>query len=110
MTLGSMKRRIQGVMFRMPMMITCRQFEEFIVDYLEGGLTTHERRVFEIHLSICRECREYLAAYKASMEAAKQGLSLDESPVLEEVPEDLVTAIVASIGATETNGEPPDSS
>jgi len=110
MNLGSMKRRMQGVMFRMPMMITCRQFENFIVDYLDGGLTTHERRVFELHLRICRECREYLAAYKASMEAAKLGLASDLSALPEDAPEDLVTAILASIGATEIDGKPPDSS
>lgn len=97
----SWKRRLQGVMFRMPMMITCRQFEDFIIEYLEGGLTAHQRRLFEFHLKVCRECREYLAAYKASMEAAKQELSDDAAPLPDEVPEDLITAVIASCGATE---------
>ncbi len=97
----SWKRRMQGIMFRMPMMITCRQFEDFIIDYLEGGLTDHQRRLFEIHLKICRECREYLAAYKAGMDAAKQGLSDDAALLPDEVPEDLVAAVIASREASE---------
>ena len=92
----SLKRRLQGFMFRMPLMITCREFEDFIIAYFEGGLTNHQRRLFEIHLRFCRECREYLAAYKASMEAAKQGLADDATALPEDVPEDLVAAVIAS--------------
>lgn len=97
----SLKRRMQGIMFRMPMMITCREFEDFIVAYLEGGLTKHQHRLFEIHLKLCRECREYLAAYKASMDAAKQGLSGEVLTLPDEVPEDLIAAVIASRDATE---------
>ncbi|AKS46715.1 Putative zinc-finger [Octadecabacter temperatus] len=109
-TPNSVKRRMKGMMFRLPMMISCPQFEEFIVEYLEGGLTVHERRVFALHLKICRECREYLAAYEASMAAAKQGLASDASSVPVDIPEDLVAAITASIGATEDDGAPSDNS
>ena len=97
----SWKSRMQGIMFRMPMMITCRQFEEFIIEYLEGGLTDHQRRLFEIHLKVCRECREYLAAYKTSLEAAKRSFPDDATSLPDEVPEDLVAAVVASRGAIE---------
>ena len=92
----SLKRRMQGIMFRMPMMITCREFEDFIIAYFEGGLTNRQRRLFDIHLVVCRECREYLAAYKASMEAAKQGLYDEVQELPEDVPEDLIAAVIAS--------------
>ncbi len=92
----SLKRRMQGIMFRMPLMITCREFEDFIIAYFEGNLPKNQRRLFEIHLRFCRECREYLAAYKASMEAAKQGLSDDAMALPEEVPEDLIAAVIGS--------------
>ena len=92
----SFKRRMQGLMFRMPMMITCEEFEEFIISYIEGGLTKHQRRLFEIHLRFCRECRDYLAAYEASIEAAKTG-AIDEALTMpDEVPEDLIAAVIAS--------------
>lgn len=97
----SWKRRMQGIMFRLPMMITCRQFEDFIIAYLEGGLSDREHRLFEIHLKICRECKEYLAAYQASMEAAKLGLSEEGAKLPEDVPEDLVAAVIASRNAKE---------
>lgn len=97
----TLRRRLQGVMFRMPMMISCRQFEEFIIDYLEDGLTDGQRRLFEIHLKVCHECREYLAAYKTSIEAAKQGLADAAALLPDEVPEDLVAAVIASRGTTD---------
>lgn len=92
----SLKRRMQGIMFRMPLMITCKEFEDFIISYLEGGLTKHERRLFEIHLRFCRECREYLAVYKTSIEAAKKGVVDEALARPEAVPEDLVAAVIAS--------------
>ncbi len=90
------KRRLQGTLFKMPLMISCKEFENFIVDYIEGTLDNRRRRLFEFHIKLCTECREYLAAYKAGMEAARQGLADDESPVPDEVPEDLVAAVIAS--------------
>lgn len=95
----SLKRRLKGLMLRMPLMITCEEFEAFIIGYFEDGLTAHQRRLFEIHLKICRECRDYLAAYKVSMEAAKQGVGDPTSMLPDEVPEDLVAAVIASRNA-----------
>ncbi|MEP3636018.1 MAG: zf-HC2 domain-containing protein [Paracoccaceae bacterium] len=98
MSLETIRRHIRGVMFRAPMMINCQEFEAFIVEYLEGGLTSKERFLFDLHLKVCRECRDYLTAYKASMLAAQQGLSDDEdaSALLNDVPEDLITAVISS--------------
>ncbi|MEO9820398.1 MAG: zf-HC2 domain-containing protein [Paracoccaceae bacterium] len=98
MSLDMIGRKMRGVMFRAPMMITCREFEAFIVDYLDGALTSKERLLFEVHLKVCRECREYLAAYKASMLVAQQGLSADQDfeEELSAVPEDLIAAVISS--------------
>lgn len=90
------KRRIKGMMFKMPLMITCEVFEDFIIEYLESELTDRQQRLFEFHLNICRECREYLAAYKIGMETAKQSLSNEAIQLPVEVPEDLVAAVIAS--------------
>jgi len=46
------KRRIKGMMFKLPMMISCEEFEEFIVEYLEGSLSPRQRSVFELHIKI----------------------------------------------------------
>lgn len=85
-------RRIQGKMFHLPLMITCEEFEDFILDYLEGNLTRRQKFVFELHMLLCRQCREYLAAYRASMELTKAGEAIDAGAV----PDDLVSAVMAA--------------
>jgi len=87
-------RVVKGMMLRLPMMITCRQFEDFILDYLDGNLRATQRRVFEMHLRICRECRQYLAAYQRTMELSR--VALQDSPSVEmgDVPEDLIKAVI----------------
>lgn len=76
-------------------MITCNEFESFVLAYLDGELPKRQKVVFEIHLKACRECREYLRAYRASLELAKIAHGA-ELIGLDQVPEDLVTAILAA--------------
>ena len=90
-------RWMRGMMLRhMPGMITCRELEAFILAYLEGDLPQRQRFVFELHLKVCRECRDYLAAYRRTIEVSKRAFEHPEDPVPEEVPEDLVKAILAA--------------
>ena len=63
--------------------------------YLDGELPDARRRSFEFHIRTCRECREYLAAYRASLELAKKGEALEDD-ALPDVPEDLVAAVMAA--------------
>lgn len=85
-------RRIHGVMFKLPYMITCEVFEDFVLAYLEDELPAKQRFVFEMHLKLCRECREYLEAYRTAMTLAKHGFDAREP--LENVPEDLIKAVM----------------
>ena len=94
--LKSLMRRMHGLMFKLPLMITCSEFEEFILAYLEGDLPKRQKTVFELHLKVCRECREYLAAYRTSMALAKGALGEADSPVPDDVPEDLIKAVLAA--------------
>lgn len=87
-------RRIQGVMFKLPLMITCEAFEDFIVAYLDDDLTPKQKFVFEMHLKVCRECRSYLRAYRASIEAAKHTASAPPPILPDQVPDDLVKAVL----------------
>ncbi len=84
------------IMKFMPMMITCRQFEDFVLAYFEDELPERQKFVFELHLKICRECREYLAAYKRTIELSKQAFDDPDQAVPDTVPEDLVLAILAA--------------
>lgn len=87
---------MHGMMFKLPLMITCNEFESFILAYLEDGLPAKQKFVFEMHLKICRECREYLQAYRASLELTKHAYEGDLIGPNDQVPDDLVRAILAA--------------
>ncbi len=89
-------RRIHGAMFKLPLMITCEEFEEFILAYLEGDLSASQKFVFEMHLKVCRECREFLAAYQNAMSLTKGTLVEETKFNTEDVPEDLIQAVLAA--------------
>ncbi len=80
-------------MFKMSVMISCEEAEEFILAYLEGELAPRQKRAFEWHLKLCRECRDYLKAYQRSLQLGKAALTEEMLPPL---PDDLVKAIMAS--------------
>jgi anti-sigma factor RsiW len=77
-------------------MMTCREFEDFIVDYEDGALPRSKRFVFELHLAICSECRRYLGAYRNAIALAKAVFQKPDETVPAEVPEDLVKAILSA--------------
>ena len=85
--------KLKQWLFKMPLMISCEEVEEFILDYLEGKLPSRQKRIFEWHLKLCRECRDYLKAYQRSLELSKAALAGEALPPL---PEDLVEAILES--------------
>jgi putative zinc finger protein len=72
--------------------MTCRELTEFIADYLSGELSPDTRQSFEHHLSVCPNCVNYLASYKAAIELGRGALAVDET----DVPDDLVRAILNS--------------
>jgi anti-sigma factor RsiW len=88
-------RKAKAFMFRsLPMMISCREFEEFLIDYFEGSLPKRQRFVFEMHLKLCRECREYLVAFKRTIDISKRVFADLDEQVPDDVPDDLVRAIL----------------
>lgn len=72
-------------------MLTCQELINFLTDYLDGQLPLSQRLAFELHLSLCHDCRSYLHNFKTTIAAAKQ--STDGTA---EIPEDLVKAILKS--------------
>jgi anti-sigma factor RsiW len=90
-------------MFKLPMMITCVEFEDFILAYLDGELSTRQRRIFEFHLAACRECRDYLAAYRSAMTVTRDALDTQIAETLSNVPEDLVSAVLAARTSQDRN-------
>lgn len=88
-------RRLKGFMLKhMHRMMTCTEFEEFVLSYLDGELPAKQKSMFELHIRLCRECREYLAAYRRALELGRGVMSSADDRLPEDVPEDLIKAIV----------------
>ena len=74
--------------------MTCREFVDFLMSYLDGELESEARNVFETHLGRCPSCMCYMADYKKTVEMGKcvcQGE--DDSPPVD-APAELVRAIL----------------
>jgi anti-sigma factor RsiW len=75
--------------------MNCREFTEFLHDYLFGDLPAEERSTFEIHLAECPWCVAYLDSYRKTMQLAQAALSIPEdAPPPAEAPEELIQAIL----------------
>lgn len=76
--------------------MTCREFADFMADYLSQELSADARALFERHLSRCEACRAYLADYQATIRIGRQAFEAAEDELPRAVPQDLVDAILAA--------------
>ena len=74
--------------------MTCREFADFMGDYLSGELAPATLASFERHLSLCEACVAYLKDYQAAVQLGRRAWQTPESPVPDAVPEKLVQAIL----------------
>ena len=75
--------------------MTCREFADFIADYLSGELPSGSRSAFEQHLHLCPNCERYLAGYEGTVKLGKQAFDRDDDAVVpDDVPDELVKAIL----------------
>lgn len=75
-------------------MITCKTFVEFLMDYLDGDLPASQADEFEVHLSQCSACVNYMNTYQETVRLGKAAFADPEADVPEAVPEELVKAIL----------------
>jgi len=47
--------------------LTCQELVELVTEYLEGTIAPEDRRLFDLHLTHCRHCREYLAQMRRTI-------------------------------------------
>ena len=47
--------------------LVCRDAVELVSDYLEGALSSRDRRRYERHLAGCPHCTEYLAQMRETL-------------------------------------------
>jgi anti-sigma factor RsiW len=77
--------------------LTCREFIDFIMSWLDGELEPDVRRSFARHLDMCPDCVDYLESYQRTVELGKAAWDLPgDAPMPDEVPEELVQAVLAA--------------
>ena len=96
-------RKLKALMSKLPLMLSCREFEDFVLDYFEGSLPRGQRILFDLHLAVCSDCRAYLAAYRRAVDMGRTVFPAPDEALPEEVPEDLVQAEVAARAADDTS-------
>jgi len=79
-----------------PLTISCREFEDFIIDYCEDDLTPRQRRTFDAHLKVCEKCQDYLGAYCSVVELTKRVHEERDQFAPEPVSEHLIEAILVA--------------
>lgn len=79
-----------------PATISCRDFVEFLDDYLAGAVSGPRLEEFSVHLSMCPSCVAYMKTYRDASRMGKAALQQTDDPVPAEIPEALVHAILAA--------------
>lgn len=80
----------------MTALITCRELVEFLNDYLAGELPPEGQAEVEFHLARCLSCVAYMKSYRESVRLGRKVLCASPGDVAEDVPADLVRAILAA--------------
>ena len=76
--------------------MTCREFADFLDDYLAGELSSAAKAEFDRHLEVCVNCRKYLTAYEGTVKLGKAAFADEKAGLPSDVPEPLVQAILAA--------------
>lgn len=76
--------------------MTCQEFVDFILAYLERDLGEAERTTFEAHVGLCPPCLDYLETYKDTVALGIACCAEPEGPVPDDVPEQLVQAVLSA--------------
>ena len=75
--------------------MNCREFTEFLHEYLFNNLPAGERAEFEAHLAECPWCVAYLDSYRKTIQLERAAFAAreDASPA-GDAPEELIQAIL----------------
>ena len=76
--------------------MNCQEFVDFLMSYLDGELPAAQRTSFEQHISDCPECDTFLDTYRRTVADCRSVCSGLDDPVPEDVPEELVQAILGA--------------
>jgi anti-sigma factor RsiW len=74
--------------------ITCQELIGFLYLYLADELPPERKGEFERHLGVCPSCVRYIQTYRDTIALGKAACSEPDEPVGQEVPEELVAAVL----------------
>ena len=75
--------------------MNCREFTEFLHEYLFGNLPAQERAEFDKHLAECPWCVAYLDSYQKTIRLEQAAFSIPEDAAPPaDAPEELIQAIL----------------
>ena len=81
--------------------MNCREFTEFLHEYLVGNLPAEERVEFDKHLAECPWCVAYLDSYQKTIQLEQAAFSAPEAaPPPADAPEELIQAILRARSRT----------
>ncbi len=78
-------------------MLTCKEFDEFMTDYLEGDLPVWQKYMCWLHVKMCRECAYFIRQYNRVVALGQSAFDSPDEPVPDSVPEELVKAAIAHL-------------
>jgi anti-sigma factor RsiW len=76
-------------MSAIPHEMSCRELVELVTDYFEDALATEERLRFELHVTACEHCSNYLTQMRESIRVTG---SLREDDIPADVQDELLRA------------------
>lgn len=76
--------------------LSCREFVEFLADYVAGQLSAASLARFNVHLARCTSCASYTRTYREAIRLGQDALRCPDERVPDDVPEDLLRAILAA--------------
>ena len=76
-------------------MLTCKEFDDFMIDYLDENLPVWQKFMCWLHVKMCRECANFVQEYQRSIALGKSAYDAPNELVPDSVPEELIKAALA---------------
>lgn len=77
--------------------LNCKQFVDFLDEYVAGGQPESARKAFEEHIQRCPPCLDFLKAYRETIETSRKACCCEEKEISrDKVPQVLIDAILTA--------------
>jgi anti-sigma factor RsiW len=76
-------------------MLTCKEFDEFMIDYLDASLPVRQKFACWLHVKMCSKCARFVREYTQIIALGQKAFDSPDEPVPDSVPEELVKAALA---------------